>query len=228
MKKKIFSITLAVCLLVLSIASTTLAYFTDVKEKTNVYTSGNVTIELSESALSYTNSDSDSGYIYPGKKISGKATVTNVGTEKAYVGLVVTLTESEASKGLTEDEGRTNNLSQLTSGFTAENTDIFKEILGELDSTKFDVAYKINGDPSSIYIIYKNILNAGSGDDSVIEFFDDITIPAAWGNDEMAYFSGTKVSVTAYATQVAGFSDALTALNTAFNNVGGWGAIATN
>ena len=222
MKKKIFSITLAVCLLVLSIASTTLAYFTDVKEKTNVYTSGNVKIELSESALDA----SDNATIYPGQLIGGEATVTNVGTEKAYVGLVVKLSESEASKALTE--GRTNDLTALTNGSTARDTDIFTELFGTLDSTKFDVAYKINGDPSSIYIIYKNILNAGSGDDSVIEFFDDITIPAAWGNDEMAYFSGTKVSVTAYATQVAGFSDALTALNTAFNNVGGWGAIATN
>ena len=51
MKKKIFGITLAVCLIVLSIASTTMAYFTDTDTKTNVFTAGNVDIMLNDILL---------------------------------------------------------------------------------------------------------------------------------------------------------------------------------
>ena len=40
MKKKIFGITLAVALIVLSIAGTSLAYFSDTETATNTFTSG--------------------------------------------------------------------------------------------------------------------------------------------------------------------------------------------
>ena len=46
MKKKIFLFTLAACLIILSIAGSSLAYFTDTDAKTNVFTAGNVDITL--------------------------------------------------------------------------------------------------------------------------------------------------------------------------------------
>lgn len=51
MKKKIVSVCLVVCLLATAIIGTTLAYFTDTKEVTNTFSSGNVTIKLDEARV---------------------------------------------------------------------------------------------------------------------------------------------------------------------------------
>ena len=81
-KKKIFMLAIAACLLVLSIAGTSLAYFTDVDTKTNVFTSGNVDITL--------NYDDEETRLYPGQTYADKAaSIENVGTEKAYVGAII-------------------------------------------------------------------------------------------------------------------------------------------
>ena len=81
MKKKIFLIALAACLITLSIAGTSLAYFTDTDAKTNVFTAGNVYIEL-------TSSEEDTR-LYPGQAYAKPSTIANVGTEDAYVGITI-------------------------------------------------------------------------------------------------------------------------------------------
>ena len=73
--------TLAACLIVLSIVGTSLAYFTDTDAKTNVFTAGNVDIELT-----YEVTDTR---LYPGQTYDEVATIENVGTENAYVGLII-------------------------------------------------------------------------------------------------------------------------------------------
>ena len=87
MKKKIFMITLAACLIILSIASTSLAYFTDTDAKSNVFTAGNVGITLTYNA--YTE---DAARLYPGKTYDNSATIKNDGSEEAYVGAIIKLT----------------------------------------------------------------------------------------------------------------------------------------
>ena len=82
MKKKILMLALAVCLITLSIAGASLAYFTDVDEKTSVFTSGNVNI-----ALAY---DETETKVYPGQTYTEKAaTITNTGSEDAFVGAII-------------------------------------------------------------------------------------------------------------------------------------------
>ena len=51
LKKKIFGIALVVGLLVISIVSTTMAYFTDTDQATHTFTSGKVDIELADDAV---------------------------------------------------------------------------------------------------------------------------------------------------------------------------------
>ena len=53
MKKKILSIALVVCIAITAIAGATLAYLTDTDDATNVFTVGNVQIELVEQQRSY-------------------------------------------------------------------------------------------------------------------------------------------------------------------------------
>ena len=83
MKKKIFMLAMAACLIVLSIAGSSLAYFTDTDEKTTVFTAGNVDIALSFTA--------PAGNAYPNQEISAPATIKNTGSEDAYVGAIITL-----------------------------------------------------------------------------------------------------------------------------------------
>ena len=75
MKKKIFIIALAACLFALSIAGSSIAYFTDVEEATNVFTTGDVNITLTYKENVVENDDDDdtnnafelSSLVYPGQ-----------------------------------------------------------------------------------------------------------------------------------------------------------------
>jgi hypothetical protein len=46
--------------------------------------------------------------------------------------------------------------------------------------------------------------------------FDTVNIPATWGNAQMEECSDLVIQVEAFATQKAGFADAMTAIQTAF------------
>ena len=194
MKKKIFGITLAVCLIVLSIASTTMAYFTDTDDETNVFTAGNVKIDLNDNVLGIYQ-DGESVNVYPGMKISEGAVVTNMGSEEAYVGIIITF-----NKQLTDNQ-----------------VNDVKELFGLAAST----TYRYDGEKTNIYII--------SGDkllkNAFVEFFEEVIIPTEWNSDKTAVFNAT-ITVTAYATQTYGFTDAKTALKTAFPDANAWGTIA--
>ena len=89
MKKKIFAITLTISLIVLSIASTTIAYFTDVDDETQEFTAGNVEI-----ALDFTYNSAKG---FPGQSVDSLAKITNTGSEDAYVGAVITFDKDVSS-----------------------------------------------------------------------------------------------------------------------------------
>lgn len=131
MKKKILMLALAVCLITLSIAGASLAYFTDVDEKTSVFTSGNVDI-----ALSYNDAQLK---VYPGQTYTEKAaTIENTGSEKAFVGAII---EVELPAG---DNYTPLTINQVAGVFTGLGTYKYEEtangykiyvVLGELDTT---------------------------------------------------------------------------------------------
>ena len=83
MKKKILMLAIAACLIVLSIAGSSLAYFTDTDAKTTTFTSGNVDITLSFAG--------PTGRMFPGMSYATPATITNTGSEEAYVGAIITV-----------------------------------------------------------------------------------------------------------------------------------------
>lgn len=84
MKKKILAITLCVAMLAIMLVSGTLAYFTDEAEKENVFTVGNVDIELEEENWE------DVEDTYPGQKLDKDPTVENVGNNPCFVRVMVT------------------------------------------------------------------------------------------------------------------------------------------
>ena len=70
MKKKIVSIALVVCLALVAIAGASLAYFTDIDDATNVFTSGKVDITLNEVF------DEENAQLIPGVDIQKDVTIS--------------------------------------------------------------------------------------------------------------------------------------------------------
>ncbi len=78
MKKKILALCLVVVLAVTAVTGATLAYFIDTDNAENVFTMGNVEIELEETY-------EQNSTLVPGLDINKDVWVENVGTEEAYV-----------------------------------------------------------------------------------------------------------------------------------------------
>lgn len=99
MKKKILALTLCVAMVAIAVAGATLAYFTDTDSKTNTFTSGNVQITQNEKDRDgndygdetkklmpiVNDKKDDNGYHTGANYIDKIVTVTNNGTEDAYI-----------------------------------------------------------------------------------------------------------------------------------------------
>ena len=186
MKKKIFSATLAVCLLVISIVGTTVAYFTDKTFETATFTSGNVNIEFVNTVFT-----TSGGQVYPGMQVGESAKVVNVGSEEAYIGLAIKFEKT----GIADLIKNADDVKAMFVGLAGE-----------------EIAYTAASDSVTVYVYKADSVVKNS----YVTFFNSITIPAAWGNAEMEKFANTNITVTAYATQKAGFNNAKDALVKSF------------
>lgn len=235
MKKKIFVIALAACLLILSVAGTSVAYFTDTEQYTNTFTAGNVNIELSEAkVIADTNGDlvadgtnrivvngavgitNDYGTIFPGQSIYKDPTIENIGSEAAYIGAIIKITNDDAEADITD---QLDEISDVTSFIT------------DLSTTNATVKYKIDSTDGviTIYMVFTDAIANGAS----YKLFEGIKIPTTWNNAEMADCVGLNIVVNAYATQTKGFtSGAENAIQTAFGTAtgdawAGYGSAAT-
>ena len=220
MKKKIFMLALSACLIVLSIAGSSLAYFTDVEEQSTVFTAGNVNIELSFTAPTPT------GNAYPNQTISAPATIKNTGSEDAYVGAIITFTAG-ADKDLAtiispagENDAIPVSIRNFFTGFASADDDTY--------TVKYTATPGAGGKTTgyTVYVLKNDAVAKGVGgaEGETVTLFSGVKIPYQWDNDEMAVFNGLKISVKAYATQTQGFADntAATALTTAFTDWSGF------
>lgn len=209
MKKKILVITAIVCLLAITISTASLAYFTDKHTVENVFSVGDVTITLDESKVTLDGNkhavfgeertaaaSQDYGNLYPGQSIKKDPTVTNTGSEKAYVAAKVTIS--------------------ATNGFTDANKDYARNLLsGGLLSDNTTVATVVNSIEDNavvIYILYHKEMAKGEK----VVLFDTLSVSAAYDNPQMNVLSGLKIRVDAYAVQSVGFADAQAAVTAAF------------
>jgi len=206
-KKKVFALALATCVIVLSIAGSSIAYFTDTKEYTNTFTSGNVAISLTE-AVAVRNANGDVeiadennrinyndnrvyGKLFPKQSIAKDPIIKNTGSEKAYFGATVTLTCNNISSILVDEAAVKAFIVGLpTSGVTID----------------------IDTNVITIYIVY----SAQYETNDEADVFTGIKIPDAWNNTQMSVISGLEIDVKAYAVQVDGFANADAALYGAF------------
>ena len=93
MKKKIIALCLIVALAATAVIGGTLAYFTDTDEATNVFTTGNVDITLTEPNWDAAKEeDTDHAKLIPGRTIAKDPTITvETTSERAYTFMKVTL-----------------------------------------------------------------------------------------------------------------------------------------
>ena len=189
-KNNIWKLALVACLIVLSIAGSSLAYFTDIDHKTNVFTAGNVDITLTQNETTTR--------LYPGQSYTQTATIANVGTEDAFVGAIITIpVPNDADPAVLTDEavvGILNIPDGLKTAWVKDNTGYTVYVLADTALAK----------PTD-------------GVTATVDVLTGIVIPTAWGNNEMALFNNVSIKVTAYAVQTVGFNnDAEAALKAAF------------
>ena len=231
-KKKLIALALCAVLLVATILSGTVAYFTDEKGVQNTFTSGNVAIKLDESEATvdaYSNrvtvdkntrvsSNQNYGTLYPAQSFTKDPKITNVSTEAAYVAAKVTVTDGEGD--LTKYMPNTKDgidIEVLLSGCLLKEYDVILDktlIASEVEDKGYAIyqeADKANGK----YVFYFFVKEA-LAKDGTVTLFDTFGVPATWDNDEMAQLRELKIDVKAYAVQTFGFDTSLEALEAAF------------
>ena len=196
MKKKIFMFALAACLIILSIAGSSMAYFTDTDSATKVFTAGNVEIEL------LAPEENDTTQIFPGQSYATPVVIKNTGTEEAFVGATIELTCTSDNE-------------EVVNSFKTLLTNIESIIGVTNDNSAYTVKAVATDSGYCVYIVVNAKLASSSEPVSIPVAFN---IPAAWNHDEVNQFNSATVSVTAYATQTVGFENAVEALSKAF----GW------
>lgn len=198
-KKKIFALALSVCVVVLSIAGSSIAYFTDTEQYTNTFTSGNVDITLKVNT-EVTDDDTlalGPDRVIPGKSIPKATSITvKTGSENAYLAAVITVS----------------NPGNIFNGLNIE------DFINGLDKTNATVTVVSHDDGAgtiidyTIFVVFTNAVAA----EGTVNVFSSIVPPATWEQSDMENLGGLNVKVVAYAVQAEGFTNAKTALKTAF------------
>lgn len=202
MKKKILVVALVAIVLVMSIAGTTIAYFTDDGKSENEFTVGKVDIDL-------TAEFNTAGNIYPTKTVSEGAATIKVAhdSEPAYIGAILTIYSDNGDVTSIIGEGKipeTNKdkatIAQIISGINTSVWDVY---------TSYDTTNKV----VTVYFVAKSEAIANA----TLNVFESVSIPAAWGNTEMDQLRNKlHINLYAYAVQSAGLEgDALAALHQA-------------
>ena len=244
-KLKIFALLFIFAAAVALATSGTLAFFTDSRETTGVFTAGNVYIELTEAAVvadaqgnliedtteyrvtgvevnSATPVIHNYGYVYPGQTIHKDPTVKNIGDDAAWVAVKVII---EDGIGDVHSLYSYNDVSDdidiellLRGGLLGESIHV-----GEWNGI-YDVCHNDNyamvqnsSRSAGIYeFIFYMLKPLNSGES--VEIFDTLFIDNEFGNEEMQHFRELKVTVQAFAVQKYGFSDCYKAMNGAFED----------
>ena len=212
MKKKIFSIALVACIVILSIAGASVAYFTDVDDATNVFTSGNVDIALTYAGQVSPDAIIENEDVYPGQVFDVAPSIEVKSTSMdAYVGAIITLDDADIATLLAAED---------TNG-DADKIVAISELLQGLVVTGHTVEYDADANPYQVYVV----IDAPVAANQTVTLFNNVKIPTAWGNTEMTAFNGFSLKVDAYATQTVGFEggnvSAADALRAAFTEWAG-------
>ena len=228
MKKKILAMCLCVAMLAIAIVGGTLAYFTDTDAETNVFTTGNVDIDLIEVF------DDENAKLMPGIDITKEIYVKNEGTETAYVRVHMAIPSMLDSGSEDQPQFAAYN-NTLHWNFTAASVQEGKwSQLQNSEQVGPNAAYpnwpgnggtynmyqqEIYGILYNVYVItYETAL--GAGETTPENAISKVYLDAKVTNEDMTKIleelTEIKILVVAEGGQVDGFTDPYEALNTQF------------
>ena len=224
LNKKITTLSLVAALAATTIIGGTMAYFTDIDRKDNVFTTGNVKIELVEifdeqnSKLIPATGSAQNGTLKNG--VTKEVSVKNIGSEEAYVRVHIAIPKILDNGNPTFDAGKNvlhfnydkNSIGEgkwdwsKTAGAPYEGDwNYYPETIDGIDYNVYVVTY---GEKLSAGVTTKNAIHQVYLDSKVTN--EQVRkINEVLGTD-------WKIKVIAEGTQAAGFDDAYEALNTAF------------
>lgn len=201
MKKKSIALTLTAVMLALAVGiGGTIAYFTSTTDEVkNTFTTGNVGITLDEAKV-VKNGDTwtatndprvkENKYetVYPGAELPKDPTIhVNTDSQEAYVAMKVVVTKANEWK--TALEAKHIQLADVVKGHD-------ETMWARVGDVKFD---NVN-DTATYFYMYKTTVKAGDN----CMLFNQVIIPAAFDNDELAKIDGFTMTATGYAIQAQG------------------------
>ena len=230
MKKLILIAGAALCVVALITVGVTIAWFTDMKESTNVFTAGDVTISVTEINPEGEEIDitahliqMDYGHAYPGREIVKNTTVTNTGSEHAYLAATIVILDGE------QDITKALSIPGTSTGVTPIDQFFYGGVFDEeysrvetptesyfieWESEHYIVQYDTRM-PEGFWmnIFVKNTLIGGNS----LRLWDGFTFPVTWGNDEMLQCADMRISIRVFAAQSAGFDSCMDSITTSFD-----------
>ena len=241
-KLHIVAIVLVLSVAMIAAAGTTIAYFTDEREITNVFTAGHVYIELTEAAVmddgvgnliedtskprvqgvaidSTEDVKHNYGMLYPGKTMHKDPTIKNTGSDPAWIAAKVIVTDG--SGDINKLYGFPNSeyidLKLMLSGALLDQT-VHVGTWKDHENAYYNDTYAMVQMPDAangIYEFYIFILDQCERDEEVV-LFDTMTILPEFTNSDMKELEGLEITVQAFAVQTFGFDNTYAAMLGAF------------
>ncbi len=224
MNKKLISLCVVTAMLAIAVVGGTLAYFTDTESRTNVFTTGDVDIDLTENfqqeskLIPTTGKDADGSQI---NAVEKEVFVTNIGSENAYVRLHIAI-----PKLLDDgDPDYDATLSLLHFDYRPDSVGADKWDWSKTSGAPYDgedentYEQTINGVDYKVYVITYEAALAPNG--TTVDAIHQVYMDARVTNELITRVNESlgeswKLLVVAEGAQCSGFDDAYTALNTAF------------
>lgn len=231
-KKKLLTLAMVISMVAILVVGGTIAYFTDTDTETNVFTTGNVDIDLIETF------DPNNAKLLPGIDVQKEVYVKNEGSETAYVRVHVAFPkildsgdpEFAAFKNtlhwnFTDASVQEGKWSQLQNSTQVGPNASYPNWPGN-GGTYNSYEAKIDGVDYTVYVItYETALGAGetTPESAISKVYLDTKVTNEQMADILKKLTTIKVLVFAEGGQEAGFTDAYEALNTQFGDPMGAG-----
>lgn len=200
MKKKITVVTLVVIMVAMLFTGLTLAYFTDTDEAENVFTYGNVSIDLYETEWTGDKT------VFPGMTYAKNPYIANSGDSEAYVRIGVkvnaadlkAINSKDAAYAITDATLLTNLLVDMSSDWT------FDKVVEVDNGTNLIFWYNYSTDGKLVAL------------GTTAPLFEAVKIPAELTYTQVQAASEFKLTVIAQAVQTASFNSAAEAFAATF------------
>ena len=242
-KANILSLAVIACVGIIVGVGGSVAYFSDAKEMTNVFTAGNVYISLTEAAVKNDGvgnlvEDPDSprvegvaidsvsdvqhnyGVLFPGKVMHKDPRITNVGEDDAWIAAKIIIRDGDGdiNKLFGYENSEEIDIKSMLSGALLDER-VHLGIWNGFENVCYNDHYamiQVANAEEGIYEFYFFINTALAKGESV-ELFDTMTVDPEFSNAQMQELSNLEITVQAFAVQTFGFDGCYAAMCRAFS-----------